>query len=144
MSAHAEPVHVADGLFVRDDDGVALIGARCAGCGARSFPTPVSCRNPACDDKRLEPALLGRTGRLYSWTVQGYRPPALFRMDDWAPYAIGLVETPEGLRVMAMLTGHEPDGLQIGMPLTLVAEALYVDDDGREVLTYKYAPGDDA
>lgn len=144
MSTPAEQVHVADDLFVRDDDGVALLGARCDGCGARYFPTPVSCRNPACDDKRLEPARLGRTGRLYSWTVQGYRPPALFRMDDWEPYAIGLVEVPEGLRVMAMLTGIGPDGPQIGMPLTLVAEALYVDDEGREVLTYKYAPGSDA
>jgi hypothetical protein len=138
MSAGPAQIPVADGLFDLAEDGAALVGSVCAGCGTHYFPTAVSCRNPACDDKQVGPATLGRTGTLYSWTVQGYRPPALFRMDDWAPYAIGLVEVPEGLRVLAMLTEHER--LEIGMPLELVVEPLYVDDEGRQVLTYKYAP----
>ena len=44
--------------------------------------------------------------------MQAYRPPALFAMDNWAPYALGLVELPEGLRVMAMLTGRAPRSLR--------------------------------
>ena len=83
---------------------------------------------------------MGRRGRLYSYTVQAYRPPALFRMDDWAPYAIGLIELPEGLRVLGMLTGCELSDIHIDMPLELVIETLYRDENGRAVATYKYSP----
>lgn len=131
---------VAEGLFQQTDEGVALLGSRCTGCDAHYFPVALSCRNPACDDKHLEQVLLGQRGRLYSWTVQAYRPPALFRMDDWEPYALGLVELPNGLRVLGMLTGCPLDDLEIDMALGLVLERLYVDEEGRDVLTYKYAP----
>lgn len=134
-------VAVADGLFVQDGSGPALVGSRCTGCGAHYFPTALSCRNPRCDVKQVVPALIGRTGVLHSWTVQHYRPPALFRMDDWEPYALGLVEIPEGLRVLGMLTGVPLREVEIGMPVELVLEALGTDEQGREVLTYKYAPG---
>jgi uncharacterized OB-fold protein len=62
-------------------------------------------------------------------------------MEPFAPYAIGLVDLPEGLRVLGMLTGCELDEIRIGMPVELVVEALYTDESGRDVLTYKYAPG---
>jgi len=133
-------IAVADDLFTVDETGTALLGARCTGCGTHYFPQPVSCRNPECDRKDLEIATLGRTGVLFSWTVQHYQPPALFRVDDWQPYAIGLVELPEGLRVLAMLTGAPPGEVAIGSPLTLTTVALYRDDEGRDVSTYAYAP----
>lgn len=133
-------IPVAEDLFRWAGHEPALLGSRCAGCGAHYFPKALSCRNPSCEDKRLEQALLGRTGRLWSWTVQAYRPPALFRMDDWQPYAIGLVEIPEGLRILGMLTGCALDELHVDMPVELVTEPLYRDEEGTEVLTYKYAP----
>jgi uncharacterized protein len=133
-------VPVAEDLFQWSADGAALIGTRCTGCGTHYFPKSLSCRNPDCEQKVLEQALLGRRGRLHSYTVQAYRPPPLFRMDPWEPYAIGVVELPEGLRVMGMLTGCELDEIRIDMPVELTVEALYLDESGREVLTYKYAP----
>jgi uncharacterized OB-fold protein len=131
---------VADGLFTTDAVGPALVGTRCTGCGTHYFPKSLSCRNPDCATKVVEDVLLGRSGRLYSYTVQAYRPPALFRMEPWAPYVIGLVELPEGLRVLGMLTGCEPDQVRIDMDLELVLEPLHRDESGRDVLTYKYAP----
>ena len=120
---------------------MALRGSRCSGCGTHYFPRPVSCRNPACEDKQLVEVELGRTGELYSWTVQHYRPPALFRVDDWQPSAVGVVELPEGLRVLAALTGAEPGAIDIGSPVQLTTMPLYVDEEGRTVVTYAYAPG---
>jgi uncharacterized OB-fold protein len=140
MMTSSEQVHVADDLFRQSADGAALVGTRCTGCGTHYFPKSLSCRNPRCDVKAVEEVLFGRTGRLYSYTVQGYQPPALFRMTPWGPYAIGLVELPEGLRVMAMLTGCELDDIRIDMPLQLVVEPLYSDETGVQVLTYKFAP----
>lgn len=140
MSGVEAQVPVAEELFRVDDDGAGLIGSRCTGCGTHYFPRTGHCRNPECDDKSLEPAVIGRRGRLYSWTVQRYRPPAPFRMDSWQPYALGLIELPEGLRVMAMLSGIHLDEISIDMPLELAADALYTDDEERSVLTYKYRP----
>lgn len=127
---------VAEDLLAFDGADIALLGSCCAGCGTHYFPRPVSCRNPDCEDKRLVDAQLGREGVLYSWTVQHYRPPALFRVDDWQPSAVGLVELPEGLRVLAMLTG-EPGAIPIGSPVRLTTLPLYSEDDGP-VVTYAY------
>lgn len=138
--AEIERVPVAEGLFRWSDEDVALVGTRCTSCGAHYFPKSLSCRNPDCDQKVIEEALFGRRGRLRSFTVQAYRPPPLFRMDPWAPYAIGLVELPEGLRVMGMLTCCALDEIRIDMPVELTVEPLYTDESGREVLTFKYAP----
>lgn len=133
-------IAVADDLFVADAAGVALLGSRCAGCGTTYFPQPVSCRNPECDRKELATTTLGRTGTLYSWTVQHYQPPALFRVDAWEPYAVGVIELPEGLRVLGMLTGAPAGEIPIGAPLELTTVALYRDEAGRDVSTYAYAP----
>jgi hypothetical protein len=141
MVGTAEQRPVAQDLFRWSADGAALVGSRCSGCGSHYFPMSVSCRNPACADKTVEEALIGRRGRLYSYTVQCYRPPALFGMEPFEPYAIGLVELPEGLRVLGMLTGCELAEIRIGMPVQLRVERLYTDEAGPEVLTYKYAPG---
>ena len=131
---------VADGLFEAGEDGARLIGSRCAGCDTLYFPQATSCRNPGCDDKRVARALLPARGTLHSFTIQRYRPPPLFRMDDWAPYAIGLVDLGEGVQVMGMLSGVSLDAIEIGMMLSLVAEPLYVDPERGTVLTYMFAP----
>lgn len=131
---------VAEGLFENGDDGPRLIGSRCADCGTRYFPQSLSCRNPDCRDKRVERAALPDRGTLHSYTVQHYRPPALFRMDDWSPYAIGAVDLGGGLQVMGMLTGISLDRIEIGMPMRLMLEPLYANEDGQAVFTYKFAP----
>ena len=135
-----EPMPVAAGLFEGTGSAARLIGTRCTSCGTHYFPKTLSCRNPQCLEKATQDVLLSREGTLYSYTVQHYQPPALFRMADWAPYAIGSVELPEGLRVMGILTGCEPASLTIGMAVELTVETLYLDEQGREVQTYKFQP----
>ena len=131
---------VAEGLFQGTGAAARLIGTRCASCGTHYFPKALSCRNPECREKNIADVLFGHRGTLYSYTVQAYRPPALFRMDAWAPYAIGLVELPEGLRVLGMLTGCRNDQIRIGMEVELTVEPLYRDEEGRDVVTYKFRP----
>lgn len=46
---------------------------------------------------------LPSAGTLYSFTVQRYQPPPLFRIDDWSPYAIEVVDLEDGLQVMGMI-----------------------------------------
>ena len=133
------PTLVADGLFEIAADGARLLGSRCTGCDAIYFPRTLSCRNPACDVKAVQHTQLPAAGTLISYTVQRYRPPALFRIDDWSPYAIGLVDLGGGIEVMGMLHAIPLDDIRIGMALKLVAEPLFTGDDGTPVLTYKFA-----
>ena len=60
-------------------------------------------------------------------------------MEPWAPYAIGVLELPEGLRIMGMLSGVPFADLRIGMELEVISEPLYSDAEGRPVVTYKFA-----
>ena len=105
------------GLFQGFGDAARLLGSRCLGCGSLYFPRSLGCRNPACNDRRVEDAALPREGTLYSYTVQSYRPPGLFRMDEWAPYVLALVDLngdAGGLRVMGMMTACRAEDLRIG------------------------------
>jgi uncharacterized OB-fold protein len=131
---------VVAGLFEEQDGRVHLIGTRCNSCGTLYFPQTVGCRNPDCLPKAIESVALPSSGLLHSFTVQRYAPPSAFRIDDWAPYAIGVVDLGGGLHVMGMLTSISLDGIEIGMRFHVVEAPLFIDDDGP-VTTYMFAPG---
>ena len=135
MHPTAVPLAVAEGLFIVENGQTRLIGTHCLSCNATYFPQTISCRNPRCSDKRIELCQLSTTGTLYSWTLQHYRPPAPFQMDEWKPYLIGLVDLPEGLRVLGMLNLGETE-VSIGLPLRLDHMPLYQDDEGMMRSTY--------
>lgn len=138
-TATDEPV--VPGLFELSADGHAvLVGTRCAGCGTHYFPASLGCRNPQCHHQGVDRVQFGRHGVLYSFTVQRYQPPALFRMDDWKPYALGLVDLNEGVRVMAHLDIGDLTALRIDMPVRLVLTTLSSDDAGHARTVYAYQP----
>jgi uncharacterized OB-fold protein len=80
---------------------------------------------------------LSATGRLWAWTAVTTAPPG-YRGDT--PYGFGVVELPEGLRVVSRLTEADPARLSAGQAMTLVVEPVYVDDEGRRVVSYAFAP----
>jgi uncharacterized OB-fold protein len=133
--------HVVEGAFAETANGPRLLGSRCAGCSACFFPRSPACRNPKCADKRIEDVELSPRGTLWTYTVQYYKPPPPARFDDpFTPYGVGLVDLPEGIRIMGMISSDDPDSLKIGQEMELVIETLYHDDDGSEVLTWKWRP----
>ena len=124
---------VAEGLFTRSADGPRLIGSRCRSCGVVTFPAQPSC--PACTATDVEERLLGRTGTLYTWTVQSFRPkPPYAGPEDFEPYGVGYVELPDETRVEARLTVADPARLSIGMPMELVLIPF------GDKVTYAFAP----
>lgn len=130
-------IPVVEGLFDDLDGDVALIGSKCESCETYYFPQSF-CSNPACDSTATSDARIGRKGTIYSYTIQMYQPPDLFIMNPWEPYAIGLVEIPEGLRILAMLSGFDLAAIEIGSEVGLITEPLGRDETGSEILTYKY------
>jgi uncharacterized OB-fold protein len=137
-------VPVVDGLFEDTADGPRLLGSRCAACRAAYFPRTAACRNPACPDGRLEDALFGANGTLWSYTVQHYAPPPPVKFDEpFVPYALGLVDLPEGLRVLARIQTDNIDALTAGAALTLVIAPLSHDAEGRAVVSFQFRPAQD-
>lgn len=130
---------ILEGLFEMFDDGPHLIGGRCRECAEVTFPANPFC--PRCCRQTTEKIALGRRGVLYSFTIQRFRPPPPYRgPDPFAPYGVGLIELPEGLRVTAVLEESDPERLRVGMEMGLLITKFFVDDDGNEVMGYKFKP----
>jgi uncharacterized OB-fold protein len=81
----------------------------------------------------MERVPLGRVGTLYSFTIV-YVAPRGFT----APYAVGYVDLPEGLRVFAPIIGwHSPADLEMGRSVELVIEKMG-EREGADIMGYKY------
>lgn len=103
---------IAQGLFT-SDTLPQLIGGRDRASGRIVFPCP-----PGND---CEPWPLQREGRLWSYTIQRYRPksPPYAGPEAFTPWAVGYVELPGECIVEARLTGVAFDAITIGMALEL-------------------------
>jgi hypothetical protein len=53
---------------------------------------------------------------------------------------MGVVELPEGVRVITRLTESEPGALVAGQPVDLRIVTLHRDAEGQDVVTYAFAP----
>ena len=80
---------------------------------------------------------LADRGTLYLHTAVEKPPPGYRGI---TPYGFGVVELPEGIRVISRLTESRPDRLQEGMPMRLVLEDLFIDDSGRTVVGWAFSP----
>jgi uncharacterized OB-fold protein len=97
-------VSAVEGLFTWPADDPRLVASRCNSCGSIRFPSYETCHNPGCERTDVKEILLSRKGRIYSYTVQVYPPPAPFHTPNpFKPFGIALVELPEGLRVVGMI-----------------------------------------
>jgi len=126
----SRPVH--DGLFQTDPP--ALLGTRCGDCGRSAFPRTPTC--PYCGSTRVTDVLLSGSGTLWGWTTVSAPPPG-YRGE--VPFGFGIVELPEGVRVITRLTAPV-DGYTFGMPLQLRIAPLHEDEDGTAVVTWEFGP----
>jgi uncharacterized OB-fold protein len=132
----ADRVMVREGLFT-DGDAPALLGSRCAACGAHHFPRHDTC--PYCAEEGPLPTQLSDAGLLWAWTAVTAAPPGY---QGPVPYGVGVVELPEGIRVITHLTMSDPAALALGQAMQLRVVPLHSDADGNEVVTYSFAPVD--
>ena len=139
-SGHGAARPVGDGLFTWPDDDPRLIGSQCGDCGAVTFPGQESC--PRCTSTNVSRHLLSRTGTLWTWTIQGFRPksPPYEGPADFAPYPVGYVELPGEVKVESLLVEVAPEELRIGMEmeLAIVPFESSVTDDA--LVTYAFRP----
>lgn len=130
--AIADYFEVSDG----DDAPVRLRGSRCPACDEVFYPRRLVCAK--CLREGTDDVLLGTTGTLYTWTW--VHVPLFAKTDaEVSEYAVGQVDLPEGPRVQAILMGA-PEDFSIGMPLELGLETLRQDENGNDVVIYRFTP----
>jgi uncharacterized OB-fold protein len=134
-------VPIEEGYFTVPDDpseAPRLLGSRCGACGEHFFPRRHVCAR--CLAEGCEDVLLGPQGRLWTWT---YVHVPLFAKKDArvGAYGVGQVDLPEGPRVQAILLGG-PEDFRIGLDMELDLETLRTDEDGREVVIFRFRPVD--
>lgn len=101
-----------------------LEACRCSGCGKLVFPARQVC--PKCQGTEFTGAQLSRRGKVVTSTVI-HVPPTDFQFQ--APYAVAIVETPEGARLMAQVVDCDPAKVLPGMEVAL--EFRLVRKEGR-------------
>jgi uncharacterized protein len=133
---------LAPHLLRRDPGGWTLMGSRCVACGELYFPRARGCTR--CSGTELVDAALGDSGRLWSWTVQGFEPKDPYDGSNgdagFQPYGVGYVELEGGLKVEARLTVADPARLRIGMPMRLTLDAYRHLPGGEPVHTFAFEP----
>ena len=116
-------------------EDVHLLGSKCKHCGEVVLGEVSSCQNCAGEDLEVIP--LSQSGKLWTYTVIRNRPPGDFKGE--VPMGEGLVELPEGIRIKSPL-GGDVENLKIGMDLRFTAYPLYENEQGDEVIAFKFDP----
>lgn len=141
MSTDKKRVLVGEGLFVEPtltSKEPHLIASKCQTCGEVVFPKQDVC--PNCCNEMIGELLIGPKGNLYSFTNINFPGPESYGYRGPVPYGVGLIELPEGVRVIAPLSEHDPEKLSRGMSMKLVIELLFNDDEGNEVIGFRFKP----
>jgi len=99
-----------------------LEAAKCKSCGKVCFPPRLVCQG--CKGRTFETVRLGDEGKLLTYTVIRV---ASDKFAKETPYAVGIVEMNDGVRLTAQLT--DIDGLEIGQNVKLVFRK--IQDDGN-------------
>ncbi|KQX62484.1 MULTISPECIES: bifunctional MaoC family dehydratase N-terminal/OB-fold nucleic acid binding domain-containing protein [unclassified Streptomyces] len=105
-----------------------LLVQRCTACETLRFPWLPGCN--ACGSPEWDTVEAGGEGTVFSYVVMHHPPFPAFS----PPYAIGLIELAEGVRVISNVVDVPYDKVRIGMPVELEFRSYDDDEDGGLVL----------
>lgn len=116
-------------------DQVQLLGSKCKICDEVSIGTNAVCLN--CGSDQIDGIELGSEGELWTYTIIRHKPPGEYLgPDPFEPYALGLVELPDGVRIMAPIDG-DIETLKIGSKVHLRPWMLHA-SDGQAYRAFKF------
>jgi uncharacterized protein len=122
-SAPPKPRPVLEGMTAAYYEHCArgeLAFQRCDDCGAWRHPPRVLCA--ACGSARWSWQPSTGRGRVFTWTVVHQPMNPAFASE--VPYAVIVVETDEGVRVVTNLRGAGPEVLRLGLPVEVTFEVI--------------------
>jgi hypothetical protein len=113
-----------------------LEAAKCKKCGAVSFPPRLIC--PFCKAREFETVTLADKGKILTYTIIRV-PPQPFA--DQAPYAVGIIELNDGVRLTGQIVDCNFEDLKIGGRVRI--EFRKISQEGEAGLIcygYKFVP----
>ncbi len=109
-----------------------LEAAKCTSCGEIFFPPRLVCNS--CRGREFEQVVLPDTGKLLTYTVIRIAPS---EFSTQAPYAVGVAELDNGVKLMAQVADVDFDELKVGLPVKI--EFRKVREEGEAgILCYGY------
>jgi len=91
-----------------------LMAGKCVKCGKIHLPPRPLCNN--CYSQKFEWVQVSGIGELVTYTVISIAPR---QFQDLTPYAVGIVQLENGLKIPGMIQAVKREELKIGMSLTL-------------------------
>jgi uncharacterized protein len=91
-----------------------LMAGRCLKCGKIHLPPRLLCDN--CYGQQFEWMQISGKGKLVTYTIIHVAPQ---QFQALTPYAVGIVELENGLKIPGMIPGLTREQLKVGMQLTL-------------------------
>lgn len=113
-----------------------LEAGKCRNCGYIAFPPRLVC--PRCRSRSFDLARLADAGKIVTYTVIRV-PPEPFA--DQAPYALGIVELDDGVRLMGQVVDCGFDDLKVGQRVKIEFRKLYEEGQAGVIhYGYKFVP----
>ena len=130
-----------EGLWTTSSSGEQpqLIGSKCEACGELFFPKKEKGWCVHCHKRSLNDVTLSRKGKIVSYSVVMQQPGGGFYKGP-VPFSFGCVDLPEELRIETLFSTNDFNDLEIGKDVEFVIEKLCDDDEGNEILTFKFRP----
>jgi len=109
---------------------------KCSSCGKINFPPRLIC--PECKGREFEVTKLAEKGKVLTYTIIRVAP---HQFVDQAPYAVGIVELEDGVRLTAQIVDCDFEQMKIGLDVKLEFRKLYdVGESGIICYGYKFVP----
>lgn len=109
-----------------------LEAVKCKKCGAILFPPRLIC--PECKSREFEKTKLAEKGKLLTYTIIRVPP---HQYVDQAPYAVGIVELDDGVKLTGQIVDCDFENLEIGQRVKIEFRKIY-DEGEAGILCYGY------
>ena len=142
VTAKSKSVPIIEGVWTTPSsrEKSQLIGSVCPHCGEIYFPKRGNKWCPHCQKDGLKDIKLSRRGKIDSFTIVTQQPGGGYYFGP-VPYAIGIVELPEGVYIETPLKAERLEDLTVGQSVELVIEPVWKDPSGTELIGFKFQPG---
>ena len=109
---------------------------KCTKCGYIAFPPRLVC--PQCGNRVFAKTKLAESGKLLTFTIIRV-PPEPF--EDQAPYAVGIAELDDGVKLTAQVVDCDFADLKVGLRVRLEFRKLSEDGEAGVIYYgYKFVP----
>ena len=135
----SEQVPFKDGILTEPLsplEEIRLKGVKCRSCGAMALGEREYCID--CTSSDLEEHVFSKYGKIYSYTVIRHAPPPPYPQESFKPFPVAWVELEDGLYILSEIMGCGLDELSFGAPVELAPSKGWVDDNGNDVMMYKF------